>query len=93
MGNHLLDSKSPEIKDSVPFTRTFIYGAYDGELIFWEPMITHEFLLRTKDACFGVRQPAAFRQSGYYPTRYCLRQNEDGGRTVTLEGFRYAERS
>jgi hypothetical protein len=93
MGNHLLDSQSPEIKDSVPFTRTFIYGAYDGELIFWEPMITHDFLLRTKDACFGVRQPAAFRQSGYYPTRYCLRQNEDGGRTVTLEGFRYAERS
>jgi hypothetical protein len=91
MGNHLLDSESPEIKDSMPFTRTFIYGAYEGELIFWEPMITHEFLLQTKDACFSIRQPAAFRQAGYYPARYCVRQDEAGGRTVSLEGFSYAE--
>lgn len=42
MGNHLLDSQSPELKDSLPFTRTFIYGACEGELTFWEPMITLE---------------------------------------------------
>lgn len=91
MGNHLLDSESPEIKDSLPFSRTFIYGAYEGELIFWEPMITHEFLRNTKDACFSVRQPEAFRQAGYYPTRYCVREDGNGGRTVTLEGIRYSE--
>ena len=93
MGNHLLDSQSPEIRDSLPFTRTFIYGAYEGDLIFWEPMITHEFLRTAKDACFGVSQPEAFRQAGYYPTKYCVRQDRDGGRRVSLEGFRYAEAS
>lgn len=89
MGNHLLDSRSPELKDSLPFRTTFIYGAYDGELIFWEPMITLEFLQKTRDACLDIRQPEGFRQAGYYPARYCVRQGRTGDRTVTLEGFRY----
>ncbi len=92
MGNHLLDSRSPELADSLPFTRTFIYGAFDGELIFWEPMVTRDFLLRTRDACFEIRLPQAFRRSGYYPTKYCVRQDpRDEAHTVSLEGFVYAE--
>ncbi len=91
MGNHLLDSQSPEIKDSLPFTRTFIYGAYEGDLIFWEPMITLDFLTKTRDACFGISQPRGFRRAGYYPTQYCVRENRRGERTVSLEGFRHAE--
>jgi hypothetical protein len=91
MGNHLLDSQSPEIKDSLPFTRTFIYGAYEGELIFWEPMITLEFLQKTRNACFAISQPRGFRQAGYYPTRYCVKEDRPGQRTVSLEGFRHAE--
>ena len=91
MGNHLLDSRSPELKDSLPFTSTFIYGAWEGELIFWEPMITLDFLRNTAHTCMGIAQPQAFRQAGYYPTEYCVRQDGKGGRTVTLEGFRYAE--
>jgi hypothetical protein len=93
MGNHLLDSQSPEIKDSLPFTRTFIYGAYEGRLIFWEPMITLEFLQKTTDACMEIRQPAGFQQAGYYPTQYCVRQDRRGVRTVSLERFRYSEAS
>lgn len=90
MGNHLLDSESPEIKDSLPFTRTFIYGAYQGELIFWEPMITLDFLRNTQDRCIPISQPAAFRREGYYPTQYCVRRNQQGERTVSLERFRYS---
>jgi hypothetical protein len=90
MGNHLLDSQSPELKDSLPFTRTFIYGAYEGELIFWEPMITLDMLRKTRDACWAVSQPQGFRQTGYYPSRYCVRENQEGERTVSLEGFRYS---
>ncbi|HEX2249534.1 MAG TPA: hypothetical protein VHH32_04250 [Gemmatimonadales bacterium] len=93
MGNHLLDSRSPEIKDSLPFTRTFIYGAYEGELIFWEPMITRDFLKEVRSACFDISQPEGFRQAGYYPTEYCVRRNQRGERTVSLEGFRYVEAS
>ena len=91
MGNHLLDSQSPELKDSLPFTSTFIYGAYEGELIFWEPMITLDFLRDTRDACLEIPQPRTFRQAGYYPTQYCVRQDQQGERTVSLENFRYAE--
>jgi hypothetical protein len=90
MGNHLLDSRSPELVDpSTPFTRTFIYGAFDGELIFWEPMITLDFLLSTRNSCFEIRQPQAFRRSGYYPTSYCVR-DQGATRTVSLEGFVYS---
>jgi hypothetical protein len=91
MGNHLLDSRSPELKDSLPFSSTFIYGTYDGELIFWEPMITLDFLQKSQDACLEIRQPEGFRQAGYYPTRYCVRQNQKGDRTVSLERLRYSE--
>jgi hypothetical protein len=91
MGNHLLDSQSPELKDSLPFTSTFIYGAYEGELIFWEPMITLDFLQKTRDACLEIRQPNAFRQAGYYPTQYCVRQDHQGRRTVSLERFRFSQ--
>ena len=90
MGNHLLDSQSPEIKDSLPFTRTFIYGAYEGDLIFWEPMVTLDFLKQTQDACFAISQPEEFRQSGYYPTQYCMREHAKGQRTVSLERFRHS---
>jgi hypothetical protein len=95
MGNHLLDSRSPELVDpSTPFTRTFIFGAFDSELIFWEPMITFDFLRRTSDACFEIRQPAAYRKSGYYPTQYCIRTLTGSNQhTVSLEGFVYAEAS
>ena len=89
MGNHLLDSESPELKDSLPFSRTFIYGAYDGELIFWEPMITLDYLQKNPGSCLEIRQPEGFRQAGYYPTQYCVRQSRKGDRTVSLEGFRY----
>ena len=90
MGNHLLDSRSPELQDSLPFTSTFIYGAWDGELIFWEPMITLEFLASARDTCLEIRQPDAYRQAGYYPSEYCVRQKDNGERTVSLEQFRYS---
>jgi hypothetical protein len=91
MGNHLLDSQSPELKDSLPFSSTFIFGTYQGEVTFWEPMITLGFLQKTHAACLPIRQPNGFRQAGYYPTQYCVRQDRDGQRTVSLERFRYAE--
>jgi hypothetical protein len=93
MGNHLLDSRSPELKDSLPVSSTFIYGANDGQLIFWEPMITLDFLQKNREACFEIRQPKGFRQAGYYPTQYCVRQSQKGDRTVSLEGFRYSTAS
>ena len=45
MGNHLIDSKSPElVTKGTIFTHTFIFGAYDGHVSFYEPMITRAYL-------------------------------------------------
>jgi hypothetical protein len=89
MGNHLLDVTSPELGDPpARFTHTFIYGAYDGHITFYEPMITTEFLLTNPNVCVPIRQPEAWEVAGYYPTEYCMRYLEDeAAYTISLEGF------
>ncbi|WFE28138.1 hypothetical protein O7623_02710 [Solwaraspora sp. WMMD791] len=93
MGNHLLDQTSPEWNGS-PFTRTFIYGSYDGRISFLEPMITHSWLQglvtgQHSSACLPIKQPAAWQVAGWYPQQYCIRYraNRDD-LTVSLEDFR-----
>jgi hypothetical protein len=74
MGNHLIDSKTPELaKGGPPFTHTFIYGAYDGHITFLEPMITHAYLASNPNVCAPIKQPQGWEIAGAYPTRYCIR--------------------
>ncbi|MEE8188356.1 MAG: hypothetical protein V3T80_04030 [Kiloniellales bacterium] len=89
MGNHLIDVRSPEFaKPPAPFTHTWIYGAYDGRIIFYEPMITMDFLLGKPDLCVPIRQPKVWAQAGYYPAEYCMRYDAGSKATsVSLEGF------
>ncbi len=91
MGNHLVDVRDPELKDpKLGFTGTFIYGAYDGKLIFLEPMVSHKFLSSKPDRCTPVRTPKTYATAGYYPTTYCVR-HDPATKTyrVTLEGLVY----
>jgi hypothetical protein len=91
MGNHLIDSTDPEVADpGRGFSSTFIYGAYEGKLIFLEPMVSHKFLTSRPNRCSPVRGPQDFATTGYYPTMYCVRY--DGATSsyrVTLEGMVY----
>jgi hypothetical protein len=89
MGNHLIDSKSPELaKNGPPFTHTFIFGAYDGRITFLEPMITRAYLVSNPSMCARIKQPQAWELAGSYPTKYCIRYLERVGRyTVSLENF------
>lgn len=89
MGNHLIDSKSPELaKGGPPFTRTFIYGAFDGQITFYEPMITHAYLASKPTVCADLKLPQAWQVAGAYPTRYCIRHHDGERRyTVSLESF------
>ncbi len=74
MGNHLVDLTSPEFQPGGEFTHTFIYGAYGGEITFWEPMITIATLEeRPRNLCTPIKQPAEYQVGGYYPTEYCIR--------------------
>jgi hypothetical protein len=57
MGLHWLDVRSPELQalaghpeNYKQFTKTFIYGTYDGQFIFDEPMITRAYILEKKTA-------------------------------------------
>jgi len=89
MGNHLIDARDPEIADStLGFSSTFIYGAYDGRLIFLEPMVSHAFLSSRPSRCTPIRVPEAYATAGYYPTSYCVRYDPtSAGYRVTLEGL------
>lgn len=76
MGKHWVDKFAPELQmgdDREAFTKTFIYGSYNGEVIFYEPMITLEYLLKKQNEQFPIKQPEAFQQEGlYYPTKYSI---------------------
>ena len=89
MGNHLIDSKAPELAKGGPkFTHTFIFGADDANITFYEPMITRAYLVSAPNMCAPIKQPAAWAIAGAYPTKYCVRHSERSGRvTVSLEGF------
>jgi hypothetical protein len=95
MGNHLIDSRSPELIDpSRAFTHTSIIGSYNGSVTFWEPMITHDFITSRQNVCIPIRQPEAWETAGYYPTVYCIKYSEDdNSHTISLEKLVYREAS
>jgi hypothetical protein len=76
MGNHLIDPTSPEFNGQI-FTRTWLYGVYDGEITFYEPMITRASLVAEPNQCTALKLPLDYARSGYYPTKYCTAFDED----------------
>ena len=72
MGLHWIDPTSPELNGQ-KFTRTFIYGSWDGKTTFWEPMITREFIMSRPDFQMDVMQPEKVATAGYYPKGYAVR--------------------
>jgi len=88
-GNHLLLSTAPELADPpADFTQTFIFGSYDGHIIFYEPMIAASVFTTDLDECFDIAQPTAWEVAGPYPTRYCMRYLPDEeAYSVSLESF------
>lgn len=76
MGVHWVDPTSPEFNGQ-PFSSTFIFGAYDGNVIFYEPMVAVDFIKTKPHKHFTVRQPQKFVPAGYYPLEYCVRWNAE----------------
>jgi hypothetical protein len=93
MGNHLIDQTGPEFSGK-KFTRTWIYGVYDGRVTFYEEMLTRDYLLSQPTACFPLKSPAAVNLRGYYPTQSCIRYHSQANEyTVSMEGFALREAS
>lgn len=76
MGAHWVDLLSPEFQPGGGFSRTFIFGSYQGKFVFYEPMITLEYLLGKPNEKIAIRQPQAYQRSGYYPLSYVISYSE-----------------
>jgi hypothetical protein len=94
MGLHWLDTKSPELPPSnLPFTRTFIVGSWDGQVIFDEPMVTRAFILAQRSGpatAEAIPLPPArrYRPAGFYPVSYGIRWDEAAGEyRIALQGL------
>jgi hypothetical protein len=91
MGKHYIDATSPELNGQT-FTQTFLFGSYDSKVVFYEPMITLDFLKNTNSFERPIPQPSKFQQAGYYPTKMKISKH-NGVTEITLEGFSYKQAS
>jgi hypothetical protein len=89
MGSHWVDLLAPEFNGGT-FTRTYIWGSYDGAFIFWEPMITKAFLESQPDEVIPVRQPQAYARDGWYANDYTVSySNRPNTYTIALTDLEY----
>jgi hypothetical protein len=92
MGVHWVDTRSPELQGMFgrpeayrPFTRTFIYGSWNGRFHFVEPMITRDHLLARKaaadpaerDEVITVPMAPSYSSPGYYPGAYRITWDDE----------------
>lgn len=89
MGSHAVDSAAPELKGQ-PFAQTFIYGFYNGQMNFLEPMIAKSFLETKQNYTTKLKLPKAYLRSGWYPTQYSIKYDPVRQEySVALEGLTY----
>jgi hypothetical protein len=87
MGSHWVNPLSKELQGQV-FTTTFLYGSYNGNLVFAEPMITKSFLETKTNVTELIKLPAQYARKAYYPTKYSVRYDPIKKEyTVALEGM------
>ncbi len=87
MGAHWYDTTAVEFHGQ-PFTSTFIYGFYDGRMIFDEPMVTVAYLMSHPDHSEQLKLPAVYPTSAYYPTTYSVTYDATAGTyKVSLGGL------
>jgi hypothetical protein len=92
MGKHWLDKNAPELNGGT-FTKTFIYGTYNGAVNFVEPMVTHEYLSSGTESSTAFDQPDYFApDKTYYPTKYEItRDAQRHLHAVALTDFRWRQ--
>ena len=89
MGTHWADLLAPEFNGQT-FTRTYIWGSFDGKVIFFEPMITVAYLESEPSETIPLRQPQSYQRDGYYPTSYRVEHREHPDRyEISLQGLEF----
>jgi hypothetical protein len=89
-GAHWIDPTSEEFKGAPHgFSHTLIYGFYNGEMSFVEPMVTIDFLKGQQEFEGAIAVPARYVREGSYPTAYSITYNEaTREHIISLTGFR-----
>lgn len=88
MGWHWVDSWSGEFNGR-KFTKTFIYGYYDGKMTFIEPMVTYEYLKKTSMTSKLIRTPKDVTFAGSYPSQYRIKYDRHAGvHKIILRNFK-----
>jgi hypothetical protein len=91
MGTHWVDVSTPELNGGT-FSQTFLYGSYNGNVTFYEPMITKSFLDNNASFQRDFPVPAKFKTAGYYPTKMRI-EKSNGITNIILEAFVYRQAS
>jgi len=87
MGAHSVDPQADEFTKH-SFTKTFIYGFYDGQMVFVEPMITKEFLETKPEVHTTIAVPQKYSLQAYYPNSYAVVYDRASREyEITLEGL------
>lgn len=74
MGVHWIDAMTPEMNGE-HFTKTYIMGANQSKVIFYEPMITLAYLQglpANKKEVIDVPRPKRVQADGYHPCAYTI---------------------
>jgi Domain of unknown function (DUF5602) len=88
-GAHWVDPTADEFHGTPHgFDHTLIYGYYNGEMSFVEPMVTLEFLKSQQEFEGAIAVPARYARPGAYPTAYSITYNEvTGEHIIALTNF------
>lgn len=88
MGKHWSSVEAGELNGET-FDQTFIMGSYNGSFIFYEPMVTLDYLNEKTSMEYELHQPQSFERTGYYyPTRYSINYDAEAMEyTVILSGM------
>ena len=91
MGGHWIDPASHEFHGTT-FDKTFIYGTWDGEVIFLEPMITRAYIESKPEGSTPIAAPDSVPAPGWYPSAYAVKYDAEAKEyRIALIGF--SERS
>lgn len=89
MGSHWVNTVSEEFQGHPHgFSHTLIYGFYNGEMAFIEPMIALDFLNSRQTFEGEFTRPERYTKDGLYPSQYRIAYNENTQEhVITLTGF------
>ena len=89
MGSHYADVTSAELKPG-NFSNIFLIGVHGGNILFWEPMITKEYLETKPNFTAQLKLPKAYPVSGYYPTAYSVVYDQSRQEfNISLDGLTF----